>query len=119
MKIVTFMKIIEKLYSISQNTKFYLRYKNKISLLRWFGLAAFVFGLLYALFHCCYGRKVDRKLQVSPFYTLINNLNIYFLFQFRVEKKVLCTGGAYYVLYSFLLISNKFCNGEEWPKQGD
>jgi hypothetical protein len=22
-----------------------------------------------------------------------------------------CTGGAYYVPYSFLLISNKFCNG--------
>jgi hypothetical protein len=29
------------------------------------------------------------------------------------------TGGAYYVPYSFLLISNMFCYGEKWPKQGD
>ncbi len=53
-------------YSISKKTKI-LTPPYKISLLRWFGLAAFVFGLLYALFHCCYGRKVDRKLQVPPF----------------------------------------------------
>jgi hypothetical protein len=31
----------------------------------------------------------------------------------------LCTGGAYYVPYSFLLISNKFCNGGQRPEQGD
>ena len=28
----------------------------------------------------------------------------------------LCTGGAYYVPYSFLLISNKFCN---WGKRSE
>ncbi len=32
---------------------------------------------------------------------------------------LLCTGGAYYVPYSCLLISNKFCNGEERPEQGE
>jgi hypothetical protein len=31
----------------------------------------------------------------------------------------LSTGGEYYVPYSFLFISNKFCNGGERPKQGD
>jgi hypothetical protein len=31
----------------------------------------------------------------------------------------LCTGGAYYVPYSCLLISNKFCNGEERPEPGE
>jgi hypothetical protein len=31
----------------------------------------------------------------------------------------LCTGGAYYVPYSCLLISNKFCNGRERPEQGE
>ncbi len=66
MKIVFSMKLIEKMYSVSQNTKI-LTPLYKTSLFRWFGLAAFVFGLLYALFHCCYGRKVDRKLQVPPF----------------------------------------------------
>jgi hypothetical protein len=30
----------------------------------------------------------------------------------------LCTRGAYYVRYCCLLISNKFCNGGEWPEQG-
>ena len=89
MKIVFFMKLIANAteYSISQNTKI-LTPLYKTSLFRWFGLAAFVFGLLYALFHCCYGRKVDRKLQVPPFYTNINipTIMIYFLFQFRVEK---------------------------------
>ena len=35
-------------------------------------------------------------------------INLYFLY----------TGGAYYVPYSFLLISNKFCNGREGPEQG-
>ncbi len=34
-------------------------------------------------------------------------------------KYILCTGGAYYVPYRFLLISNKFCNGGERPEQGD
>jgi hypothetical protein len=34
-------------------------------------------------------------------------------------KISLCTGGAYYVPYSCLLISNKFCNGGERPEQGD
>jgi hypothetical protein len=45
---------------------------------------------------------------------------------------ILCTGGAYYVPYSFLLISGKFCNGgsgpsraikflyaPEWPEQAN
>ncbi len=35
------------------------------------------------------------------------------------DKNFLCTGGSYYVPYSFLLISNKFCNGREWPEQCD
>jgi hypothetical protein len=33
--------------------------------------------------------------------------------------EILCTGGAYYVPYSCLLISNKFCNGGERPEQGE
>jgi hypothetical protein len=32
---------------------------------------------------------------------------------------ILCTGGAYYVPYSCLLISNKFCKGGERPEQGN
>ena len=91
MKIVFFMKIIANAteYSISQNTKILTRL-YKTSFFRWFGLAAFVFGLLYALFHCCYGRKVDRKLQVSPFYTIVNNSNItiYFCFNLGLHAKV-------------------------------
>jgi hypothetical protein len=31
----------------------------------------------------------------------------------------LCTRGAYYVPYSCILISNKFCNGGERSKQGE
>ncbi len=31
----------------------------------------------------------------------------------------LCMEGPYYVPYSFLLLSNKFCNGGEWPEQSD
>ncbi len=36
-----------------------------------------------------------------------------------VQYTYLCTGGAYYVPYSCLLISNKFCNEGERPKQGE
>jgi hypothetical protein len=32
---------------------------------------------------------------------------------------VLCTGGAYYVPYSCLLISNKFCNGGSGPSRAN
>ncbi len=32
---------------------------------------------------------------------------------------ILCTVGAYYVPYSCLLISKKFCNGGERPEQGE
>ncbi len=39
----------------------------------------------------------------------------------KEAKHILLTGCAYYVQipYSFLLISNKFCNGGERPEQGD
>ncbi len=41
----------------------------------------------------------------------------------RVHKQqtnmFLCTGGAYYLPYSCLLISYKFCNGGERPQQGE
>ncbi len=37
----------------------------------------------------------------------------------RVWNKNLCTGGTYYVPFSCLLISNKFCNGGERLEQGE
>jgi hypothetical protein len=35
----------------------------------------------------------------------------------HIMYNILLTGGAYYVPYSFLLISNKFCNGGRGPSR--
>ena len=32
---------------------------------RVFGVGAFACGLVYAAFHCCYGRKIDERMMVS------------------------------------------------------
>ncbi len=37
----------------------------------------------------------------------------------KISLFCLCTKGAYYVPYSFLFISNKFCNGGKRPEPGD
>ncbi len=36
-----------------------------------------------------------------------------------VQEYILCTGGAYYVSYSCLLISNMFCNGGRGPSRAN
>ncbi len=55
------------------------------------------------------------------YFLIYYNETIYTLMSFIMVSLciTLCTRGAYNAPYSFLLISNKFCNGGERPEQGD
>jgi hypothetical protein len=54
----------------------------------------------------CYQHPLQHK-QVQC--TIMRNVHIMY--------NILCSGGAYYVPDSFLLISNKFCNGGSGPSR--
>ncbi len=65
-------------------------------------------------------KKNTRGKKLSIYDQLINSFGLsYCGSSYMTAVIVLCTGGAFYVPYSFLLISSKFCNGGERLEQGD